>query len=610
MSDKKKKIGFLSAIVLVISSCIGAGIFFKSGTVLNNVHQNLYLAISAWIIAALGVIAMALALVEISGACPTKSDKGFVGWNKVFSPKWIYFSCKNFMTFIFFPTTFFFMPLYGIKSIIDALGSFGLNVSNSVPWWFIVIIAFVIDTWFIFVSGYSSRAANIQSWLITSVKFIPLIVAVIIGFVIFGLNNGSFPDGSNINNINPDKNPTTHPEWTLFGISPAFGLFSSLSAVFFAYDGFYVACGINSQMKEPKKVPLALVIGLSLVTVIYLLIAVSCMLGSPDGTWVGFINAFNESQGWKITYGILSIIIAFGVFGIVNCDAVWAPRFIEDLIRTDDLFNWGKKYKHKLNPDRPVVGVWINYSIFVPICILFACIGALGYIPGDIPNYPPAVQQLYAFCDLSSSWNAVIVFAFICLSILGGLINRMGKKKGSRVEIKEKTKYFIPCAIVAMIIISACILIELFAPLYNLGSMINELNKGADIPNHTQIGTIMLVIVLFIYITLMFIPVPWDYKTNRNEAEDYKYLPTAKPIDYSKAIKKLFKGKLNKAEMKIVYLIYTHKKITLDELKTLANITQDDLYHTQILDIIKQEHGKYCVTKEWEVLINQKYRSL
>ncbi len=161
----------------------------------------------------------------------------------------------------------------------------------------------------------------------------------------------------------------------------------------------------------------------------------------------------------------------------------------------------------------------------------------------------------------------------------------MGKKKGSRVEIKEKTKYFIPCAIVAMIIISACILIELFAPLYNLGSMINELNKGADIPNHTQIGTIMLVIVLFIYITLMFIPVPWDYKTNRNEAEDYKYLPTAKPIDYSKAIKKLFKGKLNKAEMKIVYLIYTHKKITLDELKTLANITQDDLYHTQILDI-------------------------
>lgn len=45
--NKNKKIGFFSAILLVIGSCIGAGIFFKSGTILNNVHQSLALAISA-----------------------------------------------------------------------------------------------------------------------------------------------------------------------------------------------------------------------------------------------------------------------------------------------------------------------------------------------------------------------------------------------------------------------------------------------------------------------------------------------------------------------------------------------------------------------------------
>ncbi len=497
--NTKKKIGFLSAIVLVITSCIGAGIFFKSGTILNNVHQNLGLAISAWIIAAIGVIAMALALMEMCGACSASGDKGFMEWNRTFNRRWIYYGCKNFMTFVFMPTTFFFMPLYGLQSILDGISSFGVDVSG-VPWWSLVIIAFLIDTWFMFVSGFSSRAANIQSWVVTSLKFIPLIVAMVIGFVIFGLNNSQLPPS-----INTDV--TKHPEWTLFGISPAFGLFTSLSAVFFAYDGFYVACGINTQMKNPKQVPLALVIGLSLVTVIYLLIAVSCIVGSGSGNWFGFKHFF-ESKGLSTFYGVVSILISIGVFGIVNCDSVWAPRFIEDLIRDDELFNWTKRFKNRLNPDQPKVGVLINYCIFVPICILFALIGSLGYIPGNYDNVNNEVRKLYAFCDLSSTWNAIIVFTFIVLAIYGALKNRFTKK----IEIPKKSKIFMPCAIISIVIIALALFTEFFAPLYNLFAMIVELNKGTVIDREYKIGTIMLVIVLLIYVMLMFIPLPWDYR--------------------------------------------------------------------------------------------------
>lgn len=501
----KKKIGFLSAIILVISSCIGAGIFFKSGTILNNVHQNIGLAISAWVIAAIGIIAMALALADLCNSCSTNSDKGFMEWNKIYNSRWIYYGCKNFMTFLYMPITYFFMPVYAMQSILDALSSFGVDVSW-VPWWLILICSFFINTWFIFVSGYSSRAANVQNWIITLVKFIPLIIAMIIGFVIFGLTNNHLPE-----NIN--SNITSHPSWSLFGISPAFGLFTSLSAVFFAYDGFYVACGINTQMKNPKQIPLVLIIGLSLVTVIYLLIAISCMVGSNTGDWFGFQHFF-EQKGLGILYAIVSLLISFGVFGIINSYAIWTPRFIESLIHDDELFLWSQKYKNKLNPDRPKVGIVISFITFLPVLLVFSIIGALAYIPsGSYNNVNIAVQKLYNFADLSSSWTAIIVFSFICLAIYGGLKNKFNKKSKNN----SKSRVFIPSAIISLIVICLALITEFIAPFFNLFSMINQLLKGNHIENDYIISTSMIIVVLFIYIFITFIPVHWDYKVVKNK---------------------------------------------------------------------------------------------
>ena len=64
--NNKRNINFFSAILVVMGSSIGAGIFFKSKSVLDNSQNSLILAIFCWIIAAFSVIAMALALIEIS----------------------------------------------------------------------------------------------------------------------------------------------------------------------------------------------------------------------------------------------------------------------------------------------------------------------------------------------------------------------------------------------------------------------------------------------------------------------------------------------------------------------------------------------------------------
>lgn len=58
--------GLVGGILLVIGTCIGAGIFFKSERVLQNMGGNTTLALLVWLMAGITVILMGLALVEIT----------------------------------------------------------------------------------------------------------------------------------------------------------------------------------------------------------------------------------------------------------------------------------------------------------------------------------------------------------------------------------------------------------------------------------------------------------------------------------------------------------------------------------------------------------------
>lgn len=500
-TSKKKKIGFFSSILLVIGSCVGAGVFFKARYILNNVHQDFVLSIFAWVIAAIAVIAMSLALIEVASTS-VKSDKGIMQWNKVFNGKWIYYASKNFMTFLYMPITYFFMPVYACQSLLEAIDSFGIGVDiTKIPWWSILIVSIITNFWFIIVSGWSSRAGNIQSWIINSVKFVPMAVAAIIGFVILG-QHGVLPEGivlpgnEHINNNSPHM---------IQSINPSIGLFCSLSSIFFAYDGFYVAAGIQSQMKEPKKTPFVLVIGLSLVTIFYLLIAISSMVGSENGAWDGFKNAFNSSTVWRVFYGIFSIFIAFGVFGIVNSYAIWTPRFIESLIMDDEFFSYFSRYKHKINLSKPKIGIIISLILSIPVVIIFTLIGALGYMNvGGFDNVNLQVACLYSFADLSSSWTAVLVFMFICLSILGCLINR----KTNKVKTK-KTRLFIPMAIISLILISISLLFEVVSPFYSLAYTLIHYNSEQF---STLLASVFLIVVLILYLLGMVFPIIFDIR--------------------------------------------------------------------------------------------------
>ena len=508
----KKKISFFAAILVVMGSSIGAGIFFKAKGVLENSQSSFVMAIFSWIIAAVAVMAMALALIEVASV--RNDNLSLIGWTKVFNGRTTYKATKNFMFYIYLPLTYFFMPLYVIMSLQDGLGALinadgtALTIGTNVDWLIWTIVGLAISSYFIVVAGWSAKAGDIQNKLVTYIKFIPLAMVVILGITLVGMN------ASGVNNINsgfkpPMINDTVQDSLaagaTINQMVPTIGVGLAISGIFFAYDGFYVASGIQSEMAKPKKTPMAIVIGLLATTVIYLAIAIAMSLNGGDVfAMQDFMKQAFGDQAGRIIFGIINLMIAIGVLGIINGFAMWAPRFTEDLIKGGEL-PFSFKYKHYLNENKPKVGIVYSFVITLPIVIIFSLIGALAYIDtgGYGDGYGSQMAQLYSFADLMGTWTALFTFGFIMMAIAGAYRNR----KTNLIKTEQK-RYFKVAAIISMIAITLALAITILAPFLDL-MLISQINLDlVELAKRNYqelvVSRVMLVITFMIFVGLSY----------------------------------------------------------------------------------------------------------
>lgn len=500
--NSNKKISFISAILLIISSCIGSGIFFKSQAVLTLNWGSFALAIFSWFISAIAVICMSIALIDV--ASKGKDNLSLIGWCRKFNSTFLFKCCKNFMFYVYTPLEFFYLPYYTVISLQNMLKGFGVPFTFNTPsdWAIWMVIGLMISTWFIFTSGINTKMADIQNKVILSIKFIPLVAIVILGFVIIGYNGVNIELAPIINNNNMDS---------FFKVWPGIGTILSLSAIFFAFDGFYFAAGIQKEMKEPKKTPRAIIIGLSIVTFIYLSIAIVMSLASKTGAFNGESGYENflvsNNLGWL--FGLLNLFIAFSVIGTLNGFTTWSTRLAENLIVENQL-PFSDKFKNKIVKNKPIVGALYVYTMVVVVVLTLSSIGGLLYIPDnylasdkvnslyDAPGYYSAAK-LFTFTDLMSNWASIFAFAFIISAICGCY-----KTKKINKEEKSENKYFKPTAIIAVIIVGTSLLITTIQPFADL-AFINESSSTNFI-----ISRVMLVVVLFIFLALTIIPVFFD----------------------------------------------------------------------------------------------------
>lgn len=542
-ASTKKKIGFFSAMLVVVGSCIGSGIFFKAQSVLNGSQNSIILAMFCWVFVAFATLCMALALVEIVSA--RNDNLSLIGWCKTFNSRLVYKFSKNYMFYLYTPIKGFFLPVYMIMSFQDAIAALYIQkgmpytgFGTSADWTIVMVIAIAIAIYFNITCGYSIKIGNIQNWIITSVKFLPLILAAIIGFVIFGMNGNSLPAGSNFAPGFEQWNPSTMPanQFYTFKVLPGLGFFIAASAILYAYDGFYGAAGIKTEMKEPQKAPMAIVFGLVLTTVIYLIIAISMSLGSTAGNPQGLVHFFaKHNLIWL--FAIFQIFIGIGIMGVTNGYSMFATRFVEDLVRDGELpfSKTGAKYLAKNNR---LVGATYCLIITIPTIVLFCVIGSFYINTSDTGNgvlfsnfaalentpiyntinassykdvlvidgsiwytYGTGIGKLYTFCDMVSNWSALFIFLFITLALIGGLKNR----KTNNVQV-TKFKYFKPMAWISAISIAIPIIFTIAEPFVNLIFLAKIPTNSPNYIDEVLVPRIMALVMLVFYACFATLP--------------------------------------------------------------------------------------------------------
>jgi amino acid transporter len=111
---------------------------------------------------------------------------------------------------------------------------------------------------------------------------------------------------------------------------PILGVLSSIPAIFFAFDGFYSTAGIQGVMKEPKKISMAMGVGMAIVSALDVIISLSLLLGTDSGKMSNL-----DIARWVIQ--IANICVAIGILGIINGVSVYSAHYYKDLILHNEI---------------------------------------------------------------------------------------------------------------------------------------------------------------------------------------------------------------------------------------------------------------------------------
>ncbi|MFV0560121.1 MAG: APC family permease [Enterococcus sp.] len=289
----KREVSLFGALSTVMGTVIGAGVFFKTASVVAST-QSASLTLFAWLLGGILTICAGLTVAELATAIPEtggavkyieaaygKLPSFLLGWAQTL----IYFPANIAALSIIFATqmiNLFQLPsgwLLGI-AIITALSITGLNLLGT------------------------KVGSMVQSATLI-IKLIPIAVIVIFGILTPSTGVVSFFPIE----AGPDVNF-------------AEGLSRALLATLFAYDGWLGVGAIAGEMKRPEKdLPKAIIFGLSFVTVVYLLINIVFLKTLPIDQLSGNLNA--ASQASSVIFGdfggkVVTIGILISVYGALN----------------------------------------------------------------------------------------------------------------------------------------------------------------------------------------------------------------------------------------------------------------------------------------------------
>lgn len=297
-------LGPFDACMVVVGSVIGGGIFAKPATVATDLPYFGPI-ITVWIVLGLVTLCGCLALAELAAMLPAAGGP-YVYLREAYG---------RLPAFLWGWTEFWVIRTGSIAALAtgtaininvlcnDALNLHGQMLVTLGLVWLLSAVHYVSTRW----------TAHVQN--VTSVIKVAFLAAIVVLPFLFGKM----------------KTANLQPLWPSEGTAiPWPGVAAAMIAVLWAYDGWINIGPVTEEIHHPQRnVPLALVVGMLLVTLVYVTANCAYHLVLPMATVAGSESVAASTFG-VLAGGAAMKIVAFGVlcsmFGAMNSNMLTGPR--------------------------------------------------------------------------------------------------------------------------------------------------------------------------------------------------------------------------------------------------------------------------------------------
>jgi basic amino acid/polyamine antiporter, APA family len=300
MAKLAKELTLYGLIMVAIGSCIGSGIFVTPSQIAGLIPSS-SLILLVWALGGLIALTGALTFGELGALFPKAGGiyvflkEAYGGWLG-FLYGWAYLVIITSGSIAVLSLAFshylsFFIPMDNTWKTMTSIITISLLTTLNV---------------------FRAKFGEIFSNIFTGLKIIGILIIICSGFF-FGNSSLSFKDFS-----------FTTPAGA--GLS-AFGV--ALTGVLFSYGGWQHASFLAGETRNPSRnVPVAMITGAAIVTLIYLLVNTSYMLLLPVNKIILSEKVAAEAVSTIIPYGgmLVAGLIAISTFGTIGIYTLSAPR--------------------------------------------------------------------------------------------------------------------------------------------------------------------------------------------------------------------------------------------------------------------------------------------
>jgi basic amino acid/polyamine antiporter, APA family len=444
MSELKRSLNLFDTIMLVSGSMIGSGIFIVSADMMRHLGSPFWV-LMCWIISGVITLFAALSYGELAGMMPNAGGqfvyiKRAYGQLTAFVYGWTVFTVIQTGVIAAVAVAFarfvgVFIPFFDESNKVLSTSGFSISTTQLLG---VVSIFFLT-----YINTLGINNGKIIQRLFTSTKLLALLAVIFIGFFV-GYKTGYWQSNIELG-FRHAETAGTESGFSNVALISAIGV--ALIGSLFSSDAWNNVTFIAGEIKQPQKnIPLGLLIGVLIVTVLYILANVAYFmllpaLGSQHGQTVferGIEFAQNDRVGTaamsavfgEIAEYLMALLIIISTFGCNNGLILSGSRLFQSMAQ-DGLFF--KSAAHLNKNQVPSKALWfqaiwasvlclsgsygslLDYCTFASLVFYIVTISALFYLRKKEPNTPrpykalgyPMIPALY-----------ILLASAICIDLL------------------------------------------------------------------------------------------------------------------------------------------------------------------------------------------------